>query len=205
MKDIFSTLGEVSEGIYKEKGSKFIGRAIPVEDEASIKEKLEEIRKAHHGARHHCFAYILGPEQQDFRINDDGEPSGTAGRPIFNQIVSKGLTDVLVVVSRYFGGTKLGASGLVNAYKTAAREALGNGKILRRSIQEVYELTYDYPETNEVMKILDDFQVRIIEQEFLADCRAIIGLRKKLARDFEKTIEKNKKLKIKHIKSEKHP
>lgn len=205
MKDSFRTLKDTAEGLYKEKGSKFIARAYAVEDEETVREKLEEVRKAHHGARHHCYAYIIGAEQKEYRVNDDGEPSGTAGRPIYNQIVSRGLTDVLVVVTRYFGGTKLGASGLVNAYKTAAREALGNANIIQKSIQEIYTLVYDYPETNEVMRILNDFQVRIIEQEFQAECKAMIGMRKNLAPEFEASVGKNKKLKIKHVKSEKYP
>lgn len=205
MKDSFRTLKDTAEGLYKEKGSKFIANAFAVENEETVREKLEEVRKAHHGARHHCYAYILGTEQENYRLNDDGEPSGTAGRPIYNQIVSRNLTDVLVVVTRYFGGTKLGASGLGNAYKTAAMEVLGNARIIQKSIQEIYTLVYDYPETNEVMRILNDFEVRIIEQEFQAKCKAIIALRKNLAPELESTVGKNKKLRIKHVKSEKYP
>ena len=133
--DTYKTIYEVSEGNIKEKGSKFIAIAIPVISEEEIKSKLDELRKEYYDARHHCYAYRLGFEKLVYRYNDDGEPSGTAGRPIYGQIVSKDLTDVLVVVIRYFGGTKLGVSGLINAYKTASKEALNNQRLLLKQFR----------------------------------------------------------------------
>ena len=137
--DTYKTIAAPSVGSYSEKRSKFLAYAFPVETEAQVKERITEIQKKHNDARHHCYAYILGPNKDAYRMNDNGEPSGTAGRPIHGQLLSKDLTNTLVIVVRYFGGIKLGVSGLQNAYKIAAKEALDAATIIEKTIDEVYK------------------------------------------------------------------
>ena len=175
--DTYKTIRALSEGIFKEKGSKFIASARPVSQETEIKTIIEGIRKEHHVAKHHCYAYILGQDGITWRANDDGEPSGTAGRPILGQIRSCGLTNVLVVVSRYFGGTLLGVSGLINAYKTAASTALANAEIIDHVIHECYEVKYPYPAMNDVMKIIKEENIIQSEHTFDLECRIILNFR----------------------------
>ena len=179
--DTYKTIGTPSEGLYKEKGSKFIAYAFPVTDEMQIKEITARLKKEHHSARHHCFAWRLGPEQQLFRINDDGEPSGTAGRPIFGQIQQRELTDILVVVVRYFGGILLGTSGLTNAYKQAASDALTNAVTVEKIVEMVIEVNFDYMAMNEFMTLLKEFQIEMQESHFDLSCQAKILVRKQLA------------------------
>jgi len=164
--DTYRTISGSSQGIYKEKGSKFISRAYPVFTAEEVKEKLCGLRKEYHDARHHCFAYCFGSDRSVYRVNDDGEPSGTAGKPIFGQIQSKDLTNVLVVVVRYFGGIKLGIPGLINAYRSAAKDALDNTKILTRTIDEEYMVSFEYPVINDIMKILKDESASILHQDY---------------------------------------
>jgi uncharacterized YigZ family protein len=164
--DTYKTIAAKSEGIYKEKGSKFIALAYPVTTEDEIKEIIAGLKKEYYDARHHCYAYILGPDKSAYRQNDDGEPSGTAGRPIYGQLLSKDVTNVLLVVIRYFGGIKLGVSGLINAYKTAAKDALDNNTIIEKTIDEKYRVTFDYTEMNSVMQILKDPFVQINNQSY---------------------------------------
>jgi uncharacterized YigZ family protein len=159
-----------SSGIYTEKGSKFIAYVFPVENEETIKQRLTELRKKHFDARHHCYAYILYPDKSAYRLNDDGEPSGTAARPIYGQLLSKNLTNILLVVVRYFGGTKLGVPGLINAYKTAANNALEQNKIIDKTIDEAYTLYFDISLMNQVMQILKNDGIRIIEQGYDNQC-----------------------------------
>ena len=164
--DTYKTIATKSEGIYKEKGSKFIALAYPVTTEDEIKEIIAGLKKEYYDARHHCYAYISGPDKSAYRQNDDGEPSGTAGRPIYGQLLSKDVTNVLLVVIRYFGGIKLGVSGLINAYKTAAKDALDNNTIIEKTIDEKYRVTFDYTEMNSVMQILKDPFVQINNQSY---------------------------------------
>ena len=164
--DTYKTIAAKSEGIYKEKGSKFIALAYPVTTEDEIKEIIAGLKKEYYDARHHCYAYILGPDKSAYRQNDDGEPSDTAGRPIYGQLLSKDVTNVLLVVIRYFGGIKLGVSGLINAYKTAAKDALDNITIIEKTIDEKYRVTFDYTEMNSVMQILKDPFVQINNQSY---------------------------------------
>jgi len=178
--DTYKTIGTPSEGLYKEKGSKFIAYAFPVTDEMQIKEINARLKKEHHSARHHCFAWRLGPDQQLFRINDDGEPSGTAGRPIFGQIQQRELTDILVVVVRYFGGILLGTSGLTNAYKQAASDALTNAVTVEKIVEMVIEVNFDYMAMNEFMTLLKEFQIEMQESHFDLSCQAKILVRKQL-------------------------
>ncbi|MBO2525182.1 MAG: YigZ family protein [Bacteroidetes bacterium] len=164
--DTYKTIAGPSEGIYREKSSKFIALAFPVETEAEVKEKLAEIQKQYFDARHHCYSYILGPNKDAYRLNDNGEPSGTAGRPIHGQLLSKDLTNTLLIVVRYFGGIKLGVSGLINAYKTAAKDALDAATIIEKTVDETYKVSFDYSVMNSVMQLLKDPYVSILGQGY---------------------------------------
>ncbi len=170
MIDHFFTVTTNGNGLYKEKGSKFLAFSYPVQSLQHVNEKLEELRKEYHDARHHCYAYMLGAEGKDYRANDDGEPNHSAGDPILGQIRSLNLTNTLVVVVRYFGGTKLGVSGLINAYKTAAEAALKNSTVIKEYITVTLHISYGYTSTNEVMKLIDQFNLNIINQEFTERC-----------------------------------
>lgn len=169
------------QGSFKDRGSRFIGIAIPVLTEQEVKRELETLKKQYFDATHHCYAYILGADKSAWRVNDDGEPSGTAGRPIHGQILSANLTNILVVVIRYYGGTKLGVPGLINAYKSAAREAIGNATIITCIVKEVYQLDYDYILMNEVMKIVKEEGVEVLKTEFGMKCVMQIAIRKQHA------------------------
>ena len=175
--DTYKTITSSSQGIYKDKGSRFVSIAIPVSDQEEIKPIIEKIKKEHHEARHHCYAYIIGQERLAWRVNDDGEPSGTAGRPILGQINSYGLTNIIIVVSRYFGGTLLGVSGLINAYRSAAASAIENAEIIEKTLQEYYEITYPYISMNDVMRILKEENVGQSEQSFDLECRILLNFR----------------------------
>ena len=167
----FNTLKTSSEAIYKEKGSKFIAIAQPATSIEDFELKLQNIKKDYHDARHHCYAYIIGDDGQLFRANDDGEPGHSAGDPILGQLKSFELTNIMVVVVRYFGGTKLGVSGLINAYKTSTREAIISGKIIKVNITKPIRIEYPYQSTNEVMKLLDQFNIKISDQIFESSCQ----------------------------------
>jgi uncharacterized YigZ family protein len=175
--DIYYSIKAPAQGLYKEKGSRFISFAFPVQEQDEIKMILEKIRKEHHEARHHCFAWMTGHERLNWRISDDGEPSGTGGRPILGQINSFGLTNILIVVTRYFGGTLLGVSGLINAYRTAAADAIGNAEIIECMLQEYYEITYPYGAMNHVMKILKEENISISEHSFDLVCSIRLNFR----------------------------
>jgi uncharacterized YigZ family protein len=175
--DTYRTIKSSAEGIYKEKGSRFVSKAIPVYDQGEIKLMIDQVRKDHHLARHHCFAYMLGQERLIWRVSDDGEPSGTAGRPILGQINSNGLTNILIVVSRYFGGTLLGVSGLINAYRTSAASAIQNAEQIELTLQEYYEISYPYSSMNDVMKILKEENVEQSAQTFELECRIRLNFR----------------------------
>ena len=188
-------------GLYKEKGSKFIAEAFPVHSEAEVKEHVAEIRKKYFDAKHHCYAFMIGPDKACYRSSDDGEPSGTAGKPILNQILSKDVTNVCVVVTRYFGGQLLGVPGLINAYKTSAREALDNCTIVEKTIDEVYSLEFDYPLLNEVMRILKDENLEQQNPKFELRCYLEISIRQS---DSDRIVEKLKKIfgvEVKYLKT----
>lgn len=166
MSDSYKTIKAVSEGIYKEKGSKFLAFAHPVQSEEEVKEIIKEYRKEFYDARHVCYAYVLGIKKEIYRANDDGEPSGTAGRPILGQINSKNLTDVLVVVVRYFGGILLGTGGLVTAYKEASADALNQAEVIENTAKSTLLIRFDYVVMNDVMKLMKQPDVQIIEQGY---------------------------------------
>ncbi|MCX6262142.1 MAG: YigZ family protein, partial [Bacteroidia bacterium] len=175
--DTYLTIKSFSQGLYKEKGSRFIALAYPVTTQEEIKSILQKIGKEHHSARHHCFAWMLGQSRQTYRVNDDGEPSGSAGKPILGQINSFQVTNVLIVVVRYFGGKLLGVSGLINAYRSAAESALKNNEVTELYIQDYYELIFPYGAINDVMKIIKDDDAGQSQQKFELECRMIINFR----------------------------
>ncbi|MCR4680577.1 MAG: YigZ family protein [Bacteroidales bacterium] len=179
--DTYKTIAAPSTGSYSEKRSKFLAYAFPVKTEAEVKARLTEIQKKHNDARHHCYAYILGPFKDAYRMNDNGEPSGTAGRPIHGQLMSKDLTDTLVIVVRYFGGIKLGVSGLQNAYKIAAKEALEAANIVEKTIDETYEVTFEYLQMNNVMQLMKDPFVTILDQQSDLNCTIRFSVRRREA------------------------
>lgn len=170
MSDIYKVIEAQSEGIYKEKGSKFLAFAIPVNDADEIRETLETYRKRFFDARHVCYAYMLGQARDDYRANDDGEPSGTAGRPILGQINSYDLTNILVIVVRYFGGILLGTSGLITAYKEAAAEAINNALIIEKTIEKTLTIHFPYELMSEVSRIMKEFELKIESQQFEMEC-----------------------------------
>jgi uncharacterized YigZ family protein len=190
--DTYLTIKQEVQAIYKEKGSKFLAFAFPVDSEEAIKESLAVLRKKYYDATHHCYAYTLGKDKKVFRANDDGEPSGTAGLPILNQIKSKGITNVLVVIVRYFGGTKLGASGLVNAYKTASAEVLAQAEVVEKILSQTLQIQFEYLLTNEVMKTIKENEATIIKQVFEDKCKMWLSIREK---QYDKLLEELKALK----------
>ena len=175
--DTYKTIAAPAEGLYKEKGSKFLAFAYPVRTIDEVKAHLEQLRKDYFDARHHCYAYILGPSKDAFRANDDGEPSGTGGRPIHGQLLSADLTDTLIVVVRYFGGILLGASGLANAYKTAARDAIDHATIIEKTIDCRYRLGFAYETMNDVMRILKDYDLKPENANYNLDCTLEVSVR----------------------------
>lgn len=166
----YNTIRQTAEGLYKEKGSKFIAHALPIKSVEEVNTILADLRKQYYDARHHCYAYILNPEGQQFRANDDGEPNHSAGDPILGQLRALKLTNTLVVVIRYFGGTKLGVSGLINAYRSAARDALDKCTIVSKEVLQPIEFRFAYPETNNVMKLVGKYAIKISEQTYKSEC-----------------------------------
>jgi uncharacterized YigZ family protein len=188
--DTYKTIEGKAESIYTEKRSKFIAIALPVRTLAEVKTYLEEYQKKYYDARHVCYAYMLGPERKDFRANDNGEPSGTAGKPILGQILSKELTDVLVIVVRYFGGIKLGTSGLIVAYRTAAAQALEEAVVLEKTVDEDVRIVFEYPFMNDVMRIVKEENPEILEQSYDMDCQMRLRIRKSFMAKLRSRLEK---------------
>lgn len=182
--DAYRSIAARSEGLFKDNGSRFIALAYPVETEEEVREIVAALKKEYHDARHHCYAYRLGYKGDRFRANDDGEPSGSAGRPILGQIDSLGLSDVLVVVVRYFGGIKLGIPGLIRAYKTSTADALGQAEIVEKVAGKRFRLTFDYLSMNGVMKVLKDLGLTPAGQDFGLQCLLEVRVRLALEEDF---------------------
>jgi uncharacterized YigZ family protein len=199
--DSYKTIKQASkEGLFKDRGSKFYGYAFPVTNEEEIKEKIELLKKQHYNARHWCYAWQLGKKYDHYRANDDGEPSNSAGMPIYGQLQSFNVTNILVVVVRYFGGTKLGVGGLIKAYKNGAKLALENSIIIHKTIDEVFLIKFEYPEMNTIMRIIKDENISIINQKMELDCQFIISIRKKEAIRIFKIFENTYKVSIKVVK-----
>ena len=199
--DTYTTLAQSGDGLYKEKGSKFIATAFVVENEEDVKAALLESQKKYHDARHHCYAYIIGADKSISRSNDDGEPAGTAGKPILNQILSKGVTNTCVIVVRYFGGTKLGVSGLINAYKTASREALDNAGVVNKIIKISYTIDFPYSATNEVSRVMKEGAVEQTKASYDSSCHIEFSTRKKEAAKIEERLSAIKDVVIKPMKT----
>ena len=198
--DTYRTLTQnISEIIFKDKSSKFIGYAFPVNSEEEIKNHLENIKKEHFSARHWCYAWQLGEEKKRYRANDDGEPSGTAGLPIYGQIQSYDLTNILIIVVRYFGGIKLGVSGLINAYKTTAQMTLEEAKIEERTIDVSFEIRFEYKNMNKVMKIIKEKNANVVNQKLEMDCRVYINIRKNEADQLEAIFSQLYEVEIKRL------
>ena len=190
VKDTYKSIEAPSEGLFKDNGSRFIAKAYPVESEAQIKEIVAALKKEYHDARHHCYAWRLGLDGAAWRANDDGEPSGSAGRPILGQIDSAGLSDVLVVVIRYFGGIKLGIPGLIRAYKTSTADALASARVTEKVAGRWYALHFPYDSLPAVMKLVKDLDLPQRGQSFLSDCTMEVRVRATLEADFLERIEK---------------
>ena len=198
--DSYKTITQASkERLFKDRGSKFYGYAFPVSNEEEIKEKIELLKKQHYNARHWCYAWQLGKNYDHYRANDDGEPSNSAGMPIYGQLQSFNVTNVLVVVVRYFGGTKLGVGGLIKAYKNGAKLALENSNIIDKTINEKFLIKFEYPEMNTVMRIIKDEKISIINQKLELNCEFIISIRKKEAEKVFEIFDNTYKVAIKII------
>ena len=192
VEDQYKTILEetIGEGYYTEKRSKFLAFAHHIESVDEAKELVIAYRKQYYDARHCCYAYMLGPEQNAFRANDDGEPSSTAGKPILGQIISHELTDVIVFVIRYFGGVKLGTSGLINAYRTAANKALSNASVVVKQVEETIDFDFTYPMMNDVMRVVKEMQPRVIDQKFDNTCSIKLSIRKSEAEQLRMRLNK---------------
>ena len=176
--DTYKTISQPSESIFRDRGSKFLGYAYPVTSDNDIKALVAGLKAEHPKANHHCWAIRLGIDRSVFRVNDDGEPSGTAGRPILNTLLSRNITNVLVVVVRYFGGTLLGVPGLINAYKTATEMALDAAQVVEKTVNDIYTITFDYVQMNDVMRIIKDEQLQVLEQVSELNCQIKFSVRK---------------------------
>ena len=200
-KDKYKEVKSHKTGIYKEKGSKFIAYSYPVFSKEDVKEKLEEVKKLEHAARHHCYAYILNPDKSAQRANDDGEPSSTAGKPILGQILSNDLTNILIVVVRYFGGVKLGVPGLIRSYKTAALYAISNSEIITKTIKEQFVVSFKYPQMNDVMRLVKEYNLEVVNTDFQIECNLIFAVAKSKSEEVVETSKKNHELTIKYLKT----
>ena len=194
--DLYRTIKEKAEGTYSEKRSKFLAFAIPVSTVDEVKTLVAEYQKKYYDARHVCYAYMLGAERKEFRANDNGEPSGTAGKPILGQINSNELTNILIIVVRYFGGIKLGTSGLIVAYRLAVAEAIAAAEIIEKTVDEDVKVKFEYPMMNEVMKVVKDMEPQIVSQDFDMDCRMTLRIRKGEAERMKEKLKKIETLSI---------
>ncbi|MFV0502218.1 MAG: IMPACT family protein [Bacteroidales bacterium] len=199
MDDIYYTIEGESKGMYKEKGSKFISLGYSIKSSEQAKEIINNVKKEYYDARHHCYAYILGFDKKEFRMNDDGEPSYSAGKPIYGQLVSKDLTNILVVVIRYFGGVKLGVGGLTNAYKQATIDLLENSVIVTKTIMNRYSISFDYSSMNDVMRILKEYSLIQENHNFDLECYLEFCVRKNEQKKIVEKFRDLEKVEIKFI------
>ncbi len=194
--DTYKTIFAPTEGTYSEKRSKFIAIALPVHTPEEVKSNLETYQKKYCDARHLCYAYMLGPERNTYRVNDNGEPSGTAGKPILGQINSHELTDILIIVVRYFGGIKLGTSGLIVAYRSAAAQALAAATIVEKTVDEQLTILFEYPFMNEVMRVVKETEAEIVEQSYHTDCHMTLRIRRSKMVELRNRLDKIQTLRI---------
>lgn len=197
--DTYQTITGPVEGLFKDKGSKFIAFAYPLSSEAEVKAHLVKLKAEHTKANHFCYAYRLTPDRNVYRVNDDGEPSGTAGRPILNALLSADITNVLIVVVRYFGGTLLGVPGLINAYRSAANEAIMLAAIVEKTVNDSYEISFDYLAMNDVMRLIKEEQLTILDQQFDNECKIRFEVRKAQLNKVLQRMEKQTGVTIKYL------
>ena len=197
--DTYKTIEAPAEGLFRDKGSKFIAFAYPLSNESEVKAHLLKLRAEHTKANHFCYAYRLSTDRNVFRVNDDGEPSGTAGRPILNTLLSNDLTNILVIVVRHFGGTLLGVPGLINAYKSATVEAIKEASIVERSVNDVYEISFEYLMMNDVMRLVKEEDLNIIEQIFDNTCLLKLEVRKSQLNKVLMRVEKQEGIQLKYL------
>jgi len=197
--DSYKTISGTAEGIFRDKGSKFIAYAYPIRLEEEVKPIINALRTEHNKARHFCYAYRLTPDRSVFRINDDGEPSGTAGRPILNCLLSEDLTNMLIVVVRYFGGTLLGVPGLINAYKSASVQAIRVSDIVTKTVNDTYEVYFEYSQMNDVMKLVKDEQLEVLSQNFDINCFLKFEVRKAQLNQVLSKFDKIDGVKLKYL------
>jgi len=195
--DSYRTIRSLAKGTYSEKRSKFLAFAMPVSSVDEVKAAVADYQKKYYDARHVCYAYMLGAERLEFRANDNGEPSGTAGKPILGQINSAGLTDILIVVVRYFGGIKLGTSGLIVAYRTAAAEAIAAAEVVEKTVDEDISFWFEYPFMNDVMRVVKELEPQIVEQGYDTDCSMTLRIRKGAMPRLRARLEKVETLRVK--------
>ncbi|MES2428770.1 MAG: YigZ family protein [Bacteroidota bacterium] len=196
--DTYRTIEHPSEGVFRDRGSKFLAYAYPITSDAEIKGIVASLKAEHPKANHHCWAMRLTADRAVFKLNDDGEPSGTAGRPILNILLSKDITNVLVVVVRYFGGTLLGVPGLINAYKMATEEALTHAVIVERTVNDVYTISFEYLQMNDVMRLIKDADLTILDQQFDNDCNIQLAIRKAQVNQVLAKLDKLASVKVKY-------
>jgi len=199
--DQYKTINKVSEGTFRNKGSKFIAYSYPFSDENKLKSILSDIKNMHPKARHHCYAYRLGMDRSVFRINDDNEPVGSAGRPILNTLLSNDLTNILIIVVRYFGGTLLGIPGLINAYKMATQESINNAEIIERYQKDIYIINFDYLQMNNVMRVIKEEDLDIVSQTFDNKCKIEVAIRTSLVNRLTVNLSTLPELKLKYLKT----
>jgi len=200
MDDIYKEVKAHTTGIYKEKGSKFIAYSYPVYSIEEVKKKLVKVKKLEYAAHHHCYAYILNTDKSAQRENDDGEPNSSAGKPILRQILSNNLTNILIVVARYFGGVKLGIPGLIRSYKTATSDAINNATIITKTIKNHYEVSFKYSKINDVMRLVKEYGLEVVNTDFKIDCKLIFTVLKSKENLVFEAFNKNHELKIKYLK-----
>ncbi len=188
--DTYKTIKAPVEGLFKDRGSKFLAYAYPIEHENEVKPLVDNLKKEHFKAVHHCYAYRLGLDRTNYRVNDDGEPSGTAGKPILNTLLSHDITNILVVVVRYFGGTLLGVPGLINAYKSATAEALTVAEVIEKTVNDVYDVSFEFVQMNDVMKVVKEFGLKIRNQTYDNQCTMELEFRKTLTNQVIGKLEK---------------
>lgn len=197
--DTYKTIKAPIEGLFKDRGSKFLAYAYPIEHENEVKPLVDNLKKEHFKAVHHCYAYRLGLDRTNFRVNDDGEPSGTAGKPILNTLLSHDITNILVVVVRYFGGTLLGVPGLINAYKSATAEALTVAEVIEKTVNDVYNVSFEFVQMNDVMKLVKEFGLKIRNQTYDNQCTMELEFRKTLTNQVIGKLEKIDGIEVEYL------